>query len=48
MDKSLMMVMLAQIISTVAIIYTNKTEISWIKKTLDTHEQDIRLIKAAR
>ncbi|MBL0709827.1 MAG: hypothetical protein JJV99_02250 [Colwellia sp.] len=35
MDKYIAVIIIGQVISSVAIIYTNKTEIEWIKKTLD-------------
>ena len=35
MDKYIAVIIIGQVISSVAIIYTNRTEIEWIKKTLD-------------
>jgi len=34
-DKYIAVIIIGQVISSVAIIYTNRTEIEWIKKTLD-------------
>ncbi|MGB1297994.1 MAG: hypothetical protein ACPG8A_06945 [Psychrobium sp.] len=41
MDEKIIMFMLAQLISTVAIIIANKTDISWVKQTLEQHHERI-------
>jgi hypothetical protein len=41
MDEKIIMFMLAQLISTVAIIVTNKTDINWVKRTQEQHHERI-------
>lgn len=45
MDKYIAVIVLGQVISSVAIIYTNKTEIDWIKKTLDKLDARINKVE---
>jgi len=45
MEKYIAVIVLGQIISSVAIIYTNKTEIDWIKKTLDKLDTRINKVE---
>jgi len=45
MDKYIAIIVLGNLISSIAIIYANKTEISWLKKLQDQHHDRITSVE---
>jgi hypothetical protein len=46
MDKNLLLVMLTQLISSIAIIYSIKADVAWLKETQRNHDKRLSKVES--